>query len=106
MGEDMAFVQTEYTTLIRRRMEELEDTFERLMRATLRENDMTTLARVERAKKSIAEKGVALKTLLEESVDVPADDWPRAQEDIDYAWTEYSEAVDRLRLEMERSSEL
>ncbi|HKJ01150.1 MAG TPA: hypothetical protein VJ997_01810 [Longimicrobiales bacterium] len=107
--EPMATIQSErdeYATLIGNRVEALDQSFARMMRQMLKENDMEILVRVERAKKSVAEKGAALHALLEAASDVPADDWADAREDIQGAWTEYAEAVDRARLELERSSEL
>lgn len=109
-GKDtMPMIQSEreeYATRIRNRLEALDHTFAGMLRDTLRENDMETLARMERAKKVVAEKGAAVQALLEVASDVPVDEWSGAREEIQGAWTEYAEAVDRARLEMERASEL
>jgi ribose 1,5-bisphosphokinase PhnN len=94
----------EYAALIRNRVEVLRHTFTRRMRDTLRESHRDTLARMERARRSAAERGAALAALLEGSSDVAGEEWPDSLRDIEHAWIEYREAVERARLEMERYS--
>ena len=96
----------EVVTRIRNRMEELDKTMADLLRGTLRENDTELQIRMERAKKSVAEKGEQLEAVLEEAENVAADHWEDTQETLRAAWTDYKEAVDRARLDMERAEEL
>ena len=96
----------EVVTRIRNRMEELDKTMADLMRGVLRENDTDLQVRVERAKKSVAEKGSQLETMLEEAENAGEDQWEETQETLRAAWTDYKEAVDRARLELERAEEL
>lgn len=96
----------EFTARIQNRLEALDHTFARLLRNVLQRNDMETLARIERAKKSVAAKGAAVSALLESAEEVPAEEWSAERERIQSAWTEYREAVDRARLELDRAEEL
>lgn len=105
----MATIQSErdeYLTRIENRVEELQGDFETLMRESTRDNEVETLARVERAKKSIAEKGEKLDTALEEASEVDEDAWESRRETVEARWQEYREAVERARLELERADEL
>jgi hypothetical protein len=105
----MATIQSEreeYLTRIENRVEELQTRFDRLMRASTRDNDIETLARMERAKKSVAEKGEGLDLVLEEAREAADDDWDAARDSVDATWQEYREAVERAQLEVERADEL
>ncbi|HKK93997.1 MAG TPA: hypothetical protein VJ925_11210 [Longimicrobiales bacterium] len=97
----------EFITAIRNRFDKLQEVMKDLQRAGTRDNDMETLHRIERARKSTAEKGEAVQMLLDEAREVEdEEDWPDARQRLEAAWQEYSEAVDRARLEMERAEEL
>lgn len=105
----MAMIQSErdeYLTRIENRVEELQESFDQLMIESTRDNDVETLARVERAKKSIAAKGEQLDMVLEEAHEVDEEDWDAKRETVDARWREYREAVERARLELERADEL
>jgi hypothetical protein len=105
----MATIQSEreeYLTRIENRVEELQTRFDRLMQASTHDNDIETLARMERAKKSVAEKGERLDLVLEEAREADDDDWDDARDSVDAAWQEYREAVERAQLEFERAEEL
>lgn len=96
----------EVVTRIRSRVEELDKTMADLMREALRENDTDIQVRVERAKKSVADKGSKLETMLEQAENVDESQWEETQETLRAAWVDYKEAVDRARLELERAEEL
>lgn len=96
----------EVVTRTRARLEELDKTMADLMREALRENDTDIQVRVERAKKSVAEKGSELETMLEQAETVEESQWEQTQEALRAAWVDYKEAVDRARLELERAQEL
>lgn len=99
--------QEEFITLIQNRFEELDRSMTRMQRARMKENDMETLARFERFKKSVAEKGDAVQARLDEAEDVEDEtEWPEAKERLEEAWREYQESVDRAKLEFERVDEL
>jgi len=93
-------------TRIRNRAEKLDTTMADIMRNVLRTNDAELQIRVERAKKSAAEKGEALETLLDESENVAEEAWDETKQKLEAAWQEYKEAVDRARLDLERAEEL
>ena len=96
----------EVVTRIRNRMEELDKTMADLMRSTLRDNRTELQIRVERAKKSVAEKGEQLEAMLEQAENVSEEEWEDTQETLRAAWIDYKEAVDRARLDLERAEEL
>lgn len=96
----------EFVTRIRNRFDELQRVVADLMREALRENDMELQVRIERARKSAADKGEDVETLLEEAETEEDSEWPETQEALERAWVDYREAVDRARLEMERAEEL
>ncbi|MDX1646688.1 MAG: hypothetical protein R3304_06055 [Longimicrobiales bacterium] len=96
----------EVVTRIRNRMEALDAEMADLMRKTLRRNDTELQIRVERAKKSAAEKGSELETVLAQAETADESDWPEARDMLRSTWIEYKEAVDRARLDLERAEEL
>lgn len=96
----------EYLNHVENRVAELQGTFETIMRKSTHDNEMETLARVERAKKSIAAKGNELDTLLEEVRELDDAAWDDGKARLDAAWREYREAVERAELELERADEL
>lgn len=87
-------------------MDGLDQTFAVMIRNALEANDLEHQVRIERARKSVAEKARAVEVLLDEARSADQDEWERLEGDLDGAWIEYREAVDRIRLEMERASEL
>lgn len=96
----------EVVTRIRSRMGVLDKTMADLVREALKENDTDIQVRVERAKKSVADKGSRLETMLRQAENVEESQWEQTQESLRAAWVDYKEAVDRARLELERAEEL
>ncbi|MEQ9401356.1 MAG: hypothetical protein RJQ04_19475 [Longimicrobiales bacterium] len=96
----------EFLTHLDTEIERLQGAFDRLVAESTRDNDIETLARAERAKKLVAEKGTTLDTLLEETSNLDDDAWTGRRDDVEAAWREYREAVERTRLEFERADEL
>jgi len=105
----MATIQSErdeYLMHLEHQVDELQSRFQKEVRAATHDDAMETLARVERAKRSVAAKGDDLDTLMEEASNVPEDEWDDTHRRLEGAWREYREAVDRLELELEREDEL
>lgn len=97
--------QDEFVDRIRARVDKLGSVVESMMRKTLRKNEMETLARIERAKKSVSDKGETLQLRLDEASTAEESEWDETRERLEAAWIEYREAVDRARLEFERAGE-
>lgn len=105
----MATIQNErdeYLDHLANRLDEVQGAFDDMMLKATRDNQMETLARVERAKKSVAAKGEDLDVLMEEGREAGERQWEELRPRLDAVWREYREAVERARLELERAEEL
>ena len=95
----------QYASHMRNRLEGLEGTLDRVSRwrtPSLDGRTRAARARIVEARREAADKRRRIVVLLEGVPRVDVQGWPEVRRALDDAWTDYRDALERARLELER----
>lgn len=96
-------VRRRLTSRIRAQLHALDSRLAAMVRRTLHRSDSGTSPRIGNVERALAEKYHRVEVRLREAALADESAWGRTRQELEAAWIEYLEAVDRARHELERS---